>query len=52
MKAMPSEVESPGLYRATWGGANDSGVKVSSGVYFCRMEAPGFSERRKLTFVK
>jgi len=44
--------KAPGMYAATWGGASDSGVKVSSGVYFCRMEAPGFTESCKLVLVK
>ncbi|MFH1866352.1 MAG: FlgD immunoglobulin-like domain containing protein [Candidatus Eisenbacteria bacterium] len=44
--------KAPGVYRVTWDGSNDSGAKVSSGVYFCRMEAPGFTERRKLVTIK
>jgi hypothetical protein len=44
--------KAPGVYAAAWDGTNDSGVKVSSGVYFCRMKAPGFSEQRKLTILK
>jgi flagellar hook assembly protein FlgD len=52
MKAILSEVEAPREYAATWDGTNDNGLKVSSGVYFCRMEAPGFSESRKLTVTK
>ncbi|MFH1864594.1 MAG: FlgD immunoglobulin-like domain containing protein [Candidatus Eisenbacteria bacterium] len=44
--------KAPGVYATTWNGVNDNGVKVSSGVYFCRMQAPGFSEQRKLTVIK
>ncbi len=44
--------KAPGVYRVTWDGTNESGVRVSSGVYFCRMQAPEFSEQRKLTVIK
>jgi len=42
----------PGWYVAAWDGTDDEGHRVSSSVYFCRMEAAGFSESRKLALVK
>lgn len=37
----------PGFYRIVWDATN-----FSSGVYLCRMEAPGFMQTRKLVLVK
>jgi len=42
----------PGAYTLRWDGTNDQGAEVASGVYFCRMEAPGFTDERKLTLLK
>ncbi|MFH1864816.1 MAG: FlgD immunoglobulin-like domain containing protein, partial [Candidatus Eisenbacteria bacterium] len=42
----------PGWYAATWDGTADTGEKVASGVYFYRMSAPGFADRRKLVLLK
>jgi hypothetical protein len=35
-----------------WDGANDSGEKCSSGVYFYRIAAPGFNETKKMIMLK
>jgi len=35
-----------------WDGRNDAGQVVSSGVYFYRLEAPGFSQTRKMVLLK
>ena len=37
----------PGFYRAIWDAAD-----FSSGIYLCHMEAPGFTQTRKLALVK
>ena len=42
----------PGRRRAVWTGVNDTGVPVSSGVYFCRMTAPEYEKTIKLTLLK
>ena len=36
----------------TWNGLNDSGQRVSSGVYYCRMAAKGFTASRKLVLLR
>ena len=41
-----------GRFTVEWNGRNDSGSKVSSGVYFYRLEQPGFSATRKMLLVK
>ena len=42
----------PGAYTATWGGRDDGGTAVSSGVYFARLTSPGGSRSYKLTLLK
>jgi flagellar hook assembly protein FlgD len=41
-----------GDHAATWNGADDSGLKVSTGVYFARLDAGGDSMSRKLIMLK
>jgi hypothetical protein len=41
-----------GFHQIGWDGRDDSGAKVARGVYFCRMEAGGFSATEKLVFLK
>jgi len=35
-----------------WNGNDDSGAPVSSGIYYYRMEAPGFTQLRKMLLMK
>lgn len=41
-----------GSHVVEWNGRNDQGSPASSGVYFYRLTAPGFSDVRKMTLVK
>ena len=41
-----------GNHTVTWDGTNSSGGSVSSGVYFYRIEAEGFSQTRKMMLLK
>ncbi|MEE9269069.1 MAG: right-handed parallel beta-helix repeat-containing protein [Candidatus Krumholzibacteria bacterium] len=36
----------------TWDGTNNSGNRVSSGVYFYQLKAPGYRQTRKMVFLK
>ena len=40
------------IYKVTWDGRNDHGQRVASGVYFYRLEAPGFSQTRKMVLIR
>jgi hypothetical protein len=40
-----------GSHSAGWDGRDDLGRRVTSGVYFCRLSAPGVSETRKMILV-
>ncbi len=42
----------PGTYTATWRGLDEIGRQLGSGVYFYKLEAPGFSEQRKMVMLK
>ena len=41
-----------GYYSAHWNGANESGVKVPSGIYFYRVTAGDFSQTKKMMMLK
>jgi len=42
----------PGERTATWDGTDENGARVASGVYYCRMVAPGYERTAKLTLLK
>jgi hypothetical protein len=46
-KEMPN-----GFHSVTWDGRNDKGERVSSGVYFYKLKASGFSLSRKMIFLQ
>jgi hypothetical protein len=41
-----------GFHALQWDGRNDRGEKVQSGVYFCRLVTPKFSETKKMILTK
>ena len=42
----------PGRHEMVWNGTDDFGRGVSTGVYFCRLDAQGFSQTRRMTLIK
>jgi hypothetical protein len=52
VKTLRQGPETPGIKTITWDGRNERGEEVASGVYFCRMEAPGFEHTVKVTLVR
>jgi hypothetical protein len=44
--------QSPGAKSVTWDGRDGAGRPVASGVYFYRMQAPGFAATRKMVMLK
>jgi hypothetical protein len=52
VRTLVAETKTPGEYSARWTGRNDAGERVSSGVYFYRMEAGDFAATRKLLLLK
>jgi hypothetical protein len=52
VKTLVDGHETYGQKTITWDGTNESGGHVASGVYFCRMEAPGFAKTVKVTLIR
>ncbi|SVA87438.1 uncharacterized protein METZ01_LOCUS140292, partial [marine metagenome] len=52
IKTLVNQVSTPGRYSIIWNGTNDFGKSISSGMYFYRMEAPGFKSVKKLMLLK
>ena len=44
--------QTPGTKSVSWNGTNERGNDVATGVYFYRLEAPGFQKTRKMVFLK
>ncbi len=45
-------IKQPGKYEVQWNGMDQAGNQVSTGVYFCRLEAGKFSQTIKMLFLK
>lgn len=43
---------SAGIHEFQWNATNDSGDRLPSGVYFCRITGPGFEQAKKITLLK
>jgi len=52
VQILKNERTEPGRYSITWDGRNRSGERVSSGVYFYKMEADEYSAVKKMLVVK
>ncbi|MBA7570543.1 hypothetical protein ES708_12295 [subsurface metagenome] len=52
VRTLVETVQPAGSYTITWDGKDNTGSLVTSGIYFCRMEAGNFSQTRKLMFMK
>jgi hypothetical protein len=44
--------QTPGRKSVSWDGRDDVGRTVGSGVYYCRLKAPGFEESIKITVLR
>jgi bacillolysin len=49
---LANKVFNAGTYTVTWNGRNDEGLNVSSGIYYCRIEAGGYSAVKKMVLLK
>jgi hypothetical protein len=52
VRTLIEDTQKPGIYKIYWDGTNRRGVKVSSGIYFYRMEARGFRNTKKMIVVR
>ncbi len=44
--------QTPGTYTVTWDGKDRAGNSVASGIYFYRLQAGGFSETKRLAYLR
>jgi len=54
VRTLVDEFQGPkdGGHVAIWKGTNDNGAQVSSGVYYYRLTAPGFTDTKKMVLLK
>jgi flagellar hook assembly protein FlgD len=52
VRTLVNEIQTPGYKVVNWDGKDDTGSEVSSGVYFCRIQAGSFVKSRKMTLLK
>jgi predicted outer membrane repeat protein len=52
VRTLVDEQQSAGVRTIEWNGRDDAGVMLGSGVYFCRITAPGVGESRRLVLLK
>lgn len=52
VRALVDGPQTVGRKSATWDGRDDRGNVVGSGVYYCRLEAPGYEQSIKLTVLR
>ncbi len=46
------ETVGAGRHEVVWNGTDEAGRVVPAGVYFCRLDAGGYSETRRMALVK
>ena len=52
VKELCSEIKDAGTHKVEWDAVNDSGQRVMSGVYLCRMKAGSYVKTRKMVLIK
>jgi len=52
IKTLINGSKAAGAYTAKWDGTNDAGLRVASGLYFCKMITPDYSRTVKMTLIK
>jgi FlgD Ig-like domain len=52
VRVLANGMSTAGVHRVTWDGGDDSGHRVPSGIYFCRLEVGGESKSVKIAVVR
>ena len=52
IRNLVAESRAPGDYQVEWGGTDNRGKSVSSGVYFCRLKAGTFTATRSMMLLR
>ncbi len=52
VKVLVDEYQSAGTKKVVWDGRNENGEKVSSGIYFYRLDAGNYVQTKKMSLLK
>lgn len=52
INTLTTDHQPEGAYQVQWDGLNQVGKPVSTGVYFCRLEAGSFSQTIKMVYLQ
>ena len=52
IRTLVKEFQQPGYYQISWDARDEQGQRVSSGVYFCRLQAGSFVQSRKMILLR
>jgi hypothetical protein len=52
VRTLRNGFQKPGVYTATWNGRDERGREVPKGVYFYRLDTPGFTDVKKAVLVR
>jgi CSLREA domain-containing protein len=52
VRTLINGTQPPGVHRVTWNAEDNRGDQVATGVYFYRLEAPGFTKTRKMVLLQ
>ncbi|MDP2983890.1 MAG: PKD domain-containing protein [Candidatus Latescibacter sp.] len=52
VRTLVDGVQNPGIHTATWNATDDSGHRISSGIYIYRLDAGSFTQTRKMLFLR
>ncbi|MBN2413560.1 Ig-like domain-containing protein [candidate division KSB1 bacterium] len=52
VKTLVNDQLKPGYHEVVWDGLNDQGLKISSGVYYYRIQAGSFKQVKKMALIK
>jgi hypothetical protein len=52
MRTLVNEIQQAGTYTVNWDGSDDRGMPVSSGMYFCILQAGDSRAARKITLIR
>ncbi len=52
VKTLVEREQAPGYYTVRWDGRDGLGEEVTSGIYFCRLQAGGFVETKRMVLLK
>jgi flagellar hook assembly protein FlgD len=52
VRTLRSGFQKPGVYIATWNGRDERGREVPKGIYFYRLDTPGFTDAKKAVVLR